>query len=585
MKKQFFRSKFIMFLSLTLVPICIFGFVSVFYINLQLQKEAREKTTNTTQLMAQNMNELTSTLEYYKVSLSSDAKFHLALIRALDDHANPSDDMSRLAQTIQGLYYSLSTKPYIHSLYLTMKGSSYYIDGISRVAFETSNDSTWTGNAFEQNVSPFIKTREIKKNKFDTRTAPVVTVYNKLKYNELMALNLDPNYFDNWLNSITAYNNQALVITDSNGQILFCNDNTAKLPEKILQQIDEISDHSFTDDSTIDDYFYNAGTFPGVYGFRYLSLIPRAEVFGLCNSILNLTIAAGLLSILLSSLLAYFYTARDYRQIFQIIDVFDQAEKGTFKPIEQVNIPNHAYFHIINNIINLFMSQTYLKVQLDAKKYALSTAQLSALQYQLNPHFLFNTLQSIDLEILKHTKKPVAANHMISSLSELLRYSLEQPRKPVTLREEIAATQNYINLQTWRLGEAFGVEWEYSEDILNCPMLRLLLQPIIENSIIHSQHETPEDLKIKIRIRKNQNGLAVTVIDNGLGITHRRLEELKKQLHEDQVDASGRHIGLKNISQRVRLAYENGYIRLWSKEGMGTIVIIGGISGIPLTLD
>ena len=103
--------------------------------------------------------------------------------------------------------------------------------------------------------------------------------------------------------------------------------------------------------------------------------------------------------------------------------------------------------------------------------------------------------------------------------------------------------------------------------------------------IIHSQHETPEDLKIKIRIRKNQNGLAVTVIDNGLGITHRRLEELKKQLHEDQVDASGRHIGLKNISQRVRLAYENGYIRLWSKEGMGTIVIIGGISGIPLTLD
>ena len=585
MKKQFFRSKFIMFLSLTLVPICIFGFVSVFYINLQLQKEAREKTTNTTQLMAQGMSELTSTLEYYKVSLASDAKFHLALIRALDNQANLSDDMTRLTQKIQGLYYSLSTKPYIHSLYLTIKGSPYYIDGISRAAFETSNDRMWANEAFEQNTSPFIKVREIKKNKFDTHTTPVVTIYNKLKYHELMALNLDPNYFDNWLNSITAYTNQALVITDSTGQILFCNDNTANLPDEIYQKIDEFSAASPADDVTTDDYFHNTGTFPGVYGFHYLSLIPRSEVFGLCNSILNLTIAAGLLSILISSFLAYFYTMRDYRQIFQIIDVFDQAEKGTFQPTAQVKMPNHAYFHIINNIINLFMSQTYLKVQLDAKKYALSTAQLSALQYQLNPHFLFNTLQSIDLEILKHTKKPVAANRMISALSELLRYSLEQPGKQVSLRDEIAATQNYINLQSWRMGESFLVEWEYSKSILDDPMLRLLLQPIIENSIIHSRHETPEDLKIKIKIRKNQQGLAVTVIDNGLGMNQQRLEELKKQIHEDQVDTSGRHIGLKNISQRVRLAYENGYIKLWSKEGMGTIVEIGGISGEPLALD
>ena len=576
MKRQYFCSKFRMFISLTLVPICIFGFLSIFYINMQVKNEAREKTRSTTELMAQYMEELTGTLEFYKVSVNADSRLHLALIGALGSGLSGTGDMEKLAQSMQSLYYAQSTKPYLQSVFLTITGSPYFINGIYRETFQGSADSTWADEVPETDGNTALKVRNVKKNKFDTHTIPVVTVYQKLKYNELMAVNIRQDYFNNLLESISSYSGQGLFITDSDGQVLFTN-----ADDKLLPKAASFFENNAPADSIVDGYFYNSGDFPGVYKLRYQSLIPQKEVFKLSNTILKLTLAAGLLSILLSSVLAYFYTMRDYKQIFQIIELFENAEKGEFEPLTPVKMKNHAYLNIVNNIINLFMSQTYLKVQLDAKKYALSTAQLSALQYQLNPHFLFNTLQSIDLEVLKIGRRPTPANHMISALSELLRYALDEPMKKVTVREEIDATKNYIDLQSCRLGEQFYVIWEYGPEVLAMPMLRLLLQPIIENSISHSGLSSPEELKIKIKIKKKTESLVFSIIDNGLGMSSETLQELRIRITDDQVESSGRHIGLKNISQRIRLSYPQGYMKLWSKEGMGTIVEIGGIAGNP----
>lgn len=573
MKRQYFCSKFRMFISLTLVPICIFAFISTFYINMQVKEEARENTRSTTELMAQYLEELTGTLEFYKVSVNSDSRLHLALISALGSSSDETGSSAELVRSMKNLYYAQSTKPYLQSIFITIEGSPYFISGIYRESFSEAADSTWAGDVPDMEDSTAIKVRNIKKNKFDTHTIPVVTVYQQLKYKELMAVNIRQDYFNNWLDSIADYDGQGLFITDSNGQVLFSNKNTDLIPKAA-----SFLENGAPVNSIVDGYFYNAGTFPGIYGFRYQSLIPQKEVFKLSNTILKLTLLAGLLSILLSSVLAYFYTMRDYNQIFQIIELFENAEKGKFEPLTPVKMKNHAYFHIINNIINLFMSQTYLKVQLDAKKYALSTAQLSALQYQLNPHFLFNTLQSIDLEVLKIGRKPTPANHMISALSGLLRYALDDPMKKVTVQEEIQVTKSYIDLQTCRLGEQFQVIWDYRPEVLSMPMFRLMLQPIIENSISHSGLSSPEELKIKIKIRKKEGRLVFSVIDNGLGMSPETLRDLRLRIMDDQVEDSGRHIGLKNICQRVRLSYPDGYMKLWSKKGLGTIVEIGGIA-------
>lgn len=573
MRRKFFYSKFIMFLILTFVPICIFGFILVFNINHQVKKDAEAKTMATTELMSQYMEELTNSLEFYRVIVNSDAKLNLALVQVLGNGELTPLLLQNLQQSMQSIYYSQSSKPYIQSLYITMKDSPYFINGVGRERFSEAVDKTWADGLEDSAENTFFKVRDIKKNKFDANTVRTVTVYYQLKYNEIMAINIKQDYFNQWLESIADYEGQALMILDQNDQLLFSNVNADRIATEFLHNAENGSKLSPVSLHLENGYMKNVGVFPGSYHLKYVSMIPQAEVFKLSNLILWLTLGASLLSIVLSSLLAYIFTVRDYKEIFQIIDFFEKAEKENFEPL----VPNPAsqspYFHILNNIINLFVSKTYLNVQLEAKKYALSTAQLSALQYQLNPHFLFNTLQSIDLEILKQQKGPTSANKMIAALSQLLRYSLDDPMKPVTVQEEISITKSYIELQQYKHGTYFQVTWEYSEEVLDCPMLRLLLQPLIENALTHSGKTPPEKLWIKIKIHRIGRHLQFVILDNGYGITSGRLTQLRAELTDTQVDSSGMHIGLKNISQRIHLAYEEGDMKLYSKEGMGTMIM------------
>ncbi len=577
MRRKFFLSKFIMFLSLSLIPVCIFGVLSVFYINRQVKEDALEKSVSVTDVMELTIEELTSTLEIFKTTVNSDARFHLAVLSMLGNDSPENVDPSHFSQTMQSLYYFQTAKPYISSLFLTTQDSPYFINGLTRESFSDAADSTWKADASHNLAGIFFKVRQVKRNKFDSHLMTAVTVYQRMKYQELMAVNLNQNYFNTWLDSITNYEGQILLVTDKEGQILFSNRNRDLLPRTLLTPEGYLCTPELAPAGLKKEYFFHAGAFPGMYEFQYLSLIPQREVFHISNTLLKLTFAAGLLTILGSSFLAYVYTRRDCRQIFQIIDLFDKAEKGEFSSPQPPARTNETYFRIINNIISLFMSQTYLKVQLDAKKYALSTAQLSALQYQLNPHFLFNTLQSIDLEVMKVTKRPVTANIMISELSALLRYSLHAPMTLVTVREEADATQSYIRLQALRLAEPFQVIWDREPEVEKLKIPRLLLQPLIENSISHCVPSRMDRLKIKIRINVRKGFLTIAVIDNGPGIPSQNLALLRQNLCNDQVEETGRHIGLKNISQRIRLSYEHGYVKLWGREGMGTVVTIGGI--------
>ncbi len=578
MKRQFFRSKFIMFTSLILTPLCIFGLISVLSINLYMDREAKQKSNSVTELMQQTISELTTSLENYKVIINSNGRFHLALIQALNSNHMNTDILQKMEQAMQAMYYSQSTKPYIHSLYITIDDSPYYIDGMSRVTFEGSLDSDWPKAMEDCSDSTYLQVRNIKLYKFDTKETPVVTAYFRMKYNELVAINILQGYFNHWLDSAANYEGQILMILNQEGEPLFFNENGSTVSEEERLNALAYGEGKASSNAFLRKYYIHSGTFPGTYGLKYLSMIPKQEIFAISYTFMRMTIAAAIVSILISLVLAYYFTRRDYRQVFQIIEIFDKAEKGEFESLPQPKaVPGSPYFHIINNVANLFVSQTYLNTQLDAKKYALSTARLSALQYQLNPHFLFNTLQSIDLEVLKISRQPAAANQMISRLSSLLRYALDDPMEPAAVREEITATKDYIELQSYRYKNFFLVTWEYSDEVLDVPVLRLLLQPIIENSILHADRSSPDRLWVKIKIRLNEKGLVFTILDNGAGIEKGRLKELQNALRENRADNSGRHIGLKNIGQRISLAYPDGYIKLSSKEGIGTIVEIGGI--------
>jgi two-component system LytT family sensor kinase len=172
-------------------------------------------------------------------------------------------------------------------------------------------------------------------------------------------------------------------------------------------------------------------------------------------------------------------------------------------------------------------------------------AQLKMLRYQLNPHFLFNTLNAISTLILDNQNRK--ANHAVTRLSEFLRYTLDQdPMKKVTLRQEIEALDLYLGTERLRFGERLRLEYAIEEQALVALVPSLLLQPLLENSLKYAISTREQGGVVRIEGRKREGLLELSVIDDGPG------------LREGVQPVERRGVGLANIRERLMVLYGEG---------------------------
>ena len=207
----------------------------------------------------------------------------------------------------------------------------------------------------------------------------------------------------------------------------------------------------------------------------FLCCLPRVYLLIICPHSL-LLLGVVLSNCVISVVLAYVVTQRNFQQISHIINTFNQAEKGILSSTTPKQTINDEYDIILNNVINVFLNSSYLKLQLHEKQYKQELAEMAALQYQINPHFLFNTLQAIDFEALRIQGQSGTINMMIQNLSDILKYSLMDPLTVVTLNTEIDYLKKYVDIQHQRLGDKFIVYYEIDEDLQDLYVLRLMLQ-------------------------------------------------------------------------------------------------------------
>ncbi|TLY84456.1 MAG: sensor histidine kinase [Gammaproteobacteria bacterium] len=169
-------------------------------------------------------------------------------------------------------------------------------------------------------------------------------------------------------------------------------------------------------------------------------------------------------------------------------------------------------------------------------------AQLKMLRYQLNPHFLFNTLNAISTLILDNQNRK--ANHAVTRLSEFLRYTLDQdPMKKVTLRQEIEALDLYLGTERLRFGERLRLEYAIEEPALNALVPSLLLQPLLENSLKYAVSAREQGGLVRIEGRTREGLLELSVIDDGPG------------LREGAGSGERRGVGLRNTRERLAVLY------------------------------
>lgn len=197
-----------------------------------------------------------------------------------------------------------------------------------------------------------------------------------------------------------------------------------------------------------------------------------------------------------------------------------------------------------------------------------SRIEMDQLTAQMNPHFLYNTLEIIRNLVVFDADK---AEELIVKLTEVLRYSIDTSKKEVTLEEDMRFMYCYLDIQNCRFGSRFSFGVNFEPECMNCIVPKLLLQPLIENSIKYGFRKKME-LNIKISGHVEDNVLLISVLDDGLGMEEEKAEELRKQLRAH--DNSSPSIGLRNLSRRLYLRYGDGSgLQIRNREGAGFEVV------------
>lgn len=206
-------------------------------------------------------------------------------------------------------------------------------------------------------------------------------------------------------------------------------------------------------------------------------------------------------------------------------------------------------------------------------------AEIDALQSQINPHFLYNTLDAIRGQALIDDS-PVIAD-MTEALSILFRYSISRTGNLVTLREEFRCIEKYLMIQQFRFSGKFQYVRDVDPNLLSCLIPRLTLQPIVENAIYHGLETRPEDGIITLSLEQSGGYLVIRVSDNGIGMTESQLFAINEKLRVSTLvsvplsSKKGSGIALGNVNRRIRLTFGDEYgLSVSSAPNIGTDVEI-----------
>lgn len=231
-----------------------------------------------------------------------------------------------------------------------------------------------------------------------------------------------------------------------------------------------------------------------------------------------------------------------------------------YRSNERINVLDIKLAEGIASLLATQIKLSRLAEQAELKK----EAELKALQAQINPHFLFNALNTI---ISTCRTNPEQSRKLLLKLSNIFRRTLKKNVKKTTLKDEIDFCQNYLGIEKARLGDRLTINWKLPAKEKNFIIPSFIIQPLVENAILHGIYPQKGPGQVEIIVKSNNDKLIITVTDNGLGMSQEKL----KQLFSSQQD----HIGLKNIKERLKNLYgHKAELNIKSKLRQGTSVKI-----------
>lgn len=306
------------------------------------------------------------------------------------------------------------------------------------------------------------------------------------------------------------------------------------------------------------------------YHFTVFEETPLDKILHPIVATRNMVIVIACVMVLLGVALAWSFAGRITRPILRLRDKVLRVESGDLDTDFALN--SYAEINTLSLGIGQMLSRIRTLIESEKRKEEQKRKmQYHLLQAQINPHFMYNTLFSI--KCMVDMQENTRASEMLSAFIHLLRSTLADPDSMSTVREQMETLRQYSDLQKFRYGDYFDIIVEYDDMTADCLLPQLLVQPLVENAILHGMvGPKKEGGVIVVSIRSFHERVVIQVEDNGIGMTP---EQIAAALDDDGARADKPHIGLRNISDRVKLSFGNDYgLSIESRYKEGTKILV-----------
>ncbi|WP_248924477.1 sensor histidine kinase [Paenibacillus hamazuiensis] len=394
-------------------------------------------------------------------------------------------------------------------------------------------------------------------------------------------IDMDDSIVKKFCDEVTIGRNGFFFVVDKDGNPIFSPSQTggrSGLPKK--EDLKELLNGSATEliDSSEGKPKFIFASASLSTGWKIIGYVPLQEIVEEANSIRQLIIISVGLCIAFALILHFFVSSRLIRPVHVLKNKMQLAASGFLEA--KVTPAGTDEIAELGNSFNIMLGKIRtLLDQIIKEQQEIKKAEQRALQAQINPHFLYNTLDSI-LWMAEAGKKDQVVQ-LVMSLSRLFRISLSKGKDWITVAKELEHLQSYLTIQRMRYRDILEYEIDVDESLHSYPILKMTLQPIVENAIYHGIKNKRGKGLIRIRaFAEDDKHIVFVVEDNGIGMPPERLEKVRSDLSEAQPpEETGNEVsggfGLHNVQQRIRLYYgEACKVQLDSEPNEGTVVTI-----------
>lgn len=407
------------------------------------------------------------------------------------------------------------------------------------------------------------------------QTDEAVTLVKAIPTNErdtmrgIVVIEINPEIFRSLLLSNQSLPiSQYTFIVDKKGRILCTN---RKVQPKWLEKIETTFQEGERNfilewDQVKYDVF---GQYNGLTGWKTYSVAAVQDIFPqaaqLRGTIAMIVMLAVFVALIIVTIISYSITA----PIRELSNAMKQVEQENFD-IEIQSSRKDEIGHLITSFHYMVGRIRQLICEVYQKKIEQKNAEIRALQAQINPHFLYNTLDSINWMLIERDELDIS--DVVISLGEILRYAIGGQNHLVPLRSEARYIESYLFIQKNRLEERLNYQWELDEDALDVLVPKLIMQPIVENAVIHGIEPLKQGGMILMKAWVEGETLMLRVTDNGRGMNQEELEALREKITgKDEIE----NIGMRNIQKRIELTFgQEQAMEIQSIQGEGTTITL-----------